>query len=374
MRDRLKALGYVEEAEEGSRESGVTTHDPTRSQPGINLYCSPWEREVRFVTSDGEVLRRVKLEHQGIGGSCHVELRGQDELVAVSHPVVSVFDAAGAVSWVADARHHHDVAQRDDGSLYTLTIKPGVLKRKGKEWPISDHAISVLDSRGNATEVLRFSELFGDRVRAARVHRMEFAKEQTGSVKSEKYIRASDVFHPNSIEILQRPVAGGQPGDVLICIRELDLVAIVNLDRKEVVWEWGPGELDAPHHPSILKNGNILVFDNGRARKWSRVVEVDPETNEIVWQYRAEGFFSKLRGAAQRLANGNTLITESAKGRVFEVTPDGEVVWDFWNPEITEAGKRRQIYRMFRLDPGTATSDRLRKLLGPAPSPAAPSS
>ena len=98
-----------------------------------------------------------------------------------------------------------------------------------------------------------------------------------------------------------------------------------------------------------FKLSHILVFDNGRSRGWSRVVEVDPETKKIVWQYRAKDFFSRLRGGAQRLPNGNTLVTESVKGRVFEVTPDGEIVWDFSNPEVTKDGKRRQIYRMFRL-------------------------
>lgn len=349
MRDRLEALGYVEEAEATSSESGVSTYVEARAQPGINVYCSPWEGEVRFVTNEGEILGRVALEHEGVGGSCHVELRGEKDLVAVSHPVVSVFDQTGAVSWSNDGRHHHDVAQTSTGDIYTLTIEPGEVEWESAPWAISDHAISKLDGRGEATQVLVLSELFRDRIPPARFRRIERVKPKAGAAKSHKYTRAIDVFHPNALELLQRPLAGGQPGDMLVCVRELDLIAIVNMERKEIVWEWGPGKLDAPHHPSILDNGNILVFDNGRSRGWSRVVEVDPETEQIVWQYRAKDFFSRLRGGAQRLANGNTLVTESVKGRVFEVTPDGEIVWDFSNPEVTKEGKRRQIYRMFRL-------------------------
>ena len=56
------------------------------------------------------------------------------------------------------------------------------------------------------------------------------------------------------------------------------------------------------------------------------------------------------RGAAQRLPNGNTLITESERGRVFEVTPQKEIVWEFWNPEIVK-GARKRIYRLTRLAP-----------------------
>ena len=49
-------------------------------------------------------------------------------------------------------------------------------------------------------------------------------------------------------------------------------------------------------------------------------------------------FFSAVQGAAQALPNGNVLVTESTKGRVFEVTRDGEIVWEFWNPDRTAAG------------------------------------
>jgi hypothetical protein len=70
-----------------------------------------------------------------------------------------------------------------------------------------------------------------------------------------------------------------------------------------------------------------------------------------VWQYEAEpreAFFSAWRGSAQRLANGNTLIAESETGRAFEVTRAGEIVWEFWNPEIAD-GKRKRVYRFRRV-------------------------
>ena len=67
----------------------------------------------------------------------------------------------------------------------------------------------------------------------------------------------------------------------------------------------------------------------------SKVVEVDPLTQEIAWSYRgnkANGFYSAGLGTNQRLANGNTLITESMGGRAFEVTREGEIVWEFVSP------------------------------------------
>jgi len=102
-----------------------------------------------------------------------------------------------------------------------------------------------------------------------------------------------------------------------------------------------------------LENGNILMFDNGTVRRYSRVLELDPTANRIVWTYEAEpkeAFFSLSRGGNQRLPNGNTLITDSDSGRAFEVTRDGEVVWEFYNPEIrAEDNQRAAIYRLMRI-------------------------
>jgi hypothetical protein len=158
----------------------------------------------------------------------------------------------------------------------------------------------------------------------------------------------------NTLEIIQQDIPGVcRKGDILLCVRELNLVAILNLQERKIVWEWGPGELSLPHRPSFLDNGNLLIFDNGVSRERSRVVELDPVQKRIVWEYRAsppEKFFTSERGGCQRLPNGNTLITESNKGHVFEVTPDKEVVWEFYNPERqTEKKTRAAIYWMSRL-------------------------
>jgi len=83
--------------------------------------------------------------------------------------------------------------------------------------------------------------------------------------------------------------------------------------------------------------GNILIFDNG-ASPWkdlahascSYVLEINPVTKEIVWKYEnGEQFHSRFTSSAQRLNNGNTLICESAGKRIFEVTAEGEIVWEY---------------------------------------------
>jgi hypothetical protein len=95
-------------------------------------------------------------------------------------------------------------------------------------------------------------------------------------------------------------------------------------------------------HPSRKSVNSVL-------RNYSRVIEFDPRTMKILWQYvqprtthdfDGDGkivgnerlFFSYYISSAQRLQNGNTLVTEGATGRVFEVTPANEVVWEYVNP------------------------------------------
>ena len=93
------------------------------------------------------------------------------------------------------------------------------------------------------------------------------------------------------------------------------------------------------------------MFDNGLGRKYSRLIELDPLTEEIVWEYKADpptDFFTLSRGSVQRLPNGNTLAAESDRARAFEVTPEGDIVWEFLCPHEVEPGRRATISRMKR--------------------------
>lgn len=159
------------------------------------------------------------------------------------------------------------------------------------------------------------------------------------------------------------PTRGGL---VLLSLRTTSGVIGVDKASGKVVLSIPYGTVSQQHSPTELENGNILIFDNGNFRPgvstpFSRVIEVDPATGEIVWQYHDPmvcAFFSPYMGAAQRLPNGNTHITESATGRLFEVTPEGRVVWDYvipWFDEYPEAaaracvpGPHNSVFKSFR--------------------------
>ena len=90
-----------------------------------------------------------------------------------------------------------------------------------------------------------------------------------------------------------------------------------------------------------LPEAEIIVFDNGSSPYkdlahvgCSFVLEINPVTKEEVWVYDDREFFhSNFTSAVQRLRNGNTLITEAWHGRIFEVTPERETVWEYVAPQ-----------------------------------------
>jgi hypothetical protein len=163
-----------------------------------------------------------------------------------------------------------------------------------------------------------------------------------------------DYYHLNAVERLGETELSGDarfaPDNLLVCFRNAKLVIVLQAETYDLVRSWRPGTLDMPHTPRLTRAGTLLIFDNGRHRGWSRLLEVDPRDGAEVWSWRAEpreAFFSEVRGAVQRLANGNTLVTESERGRAFELDPAGALVWAFDNPE-RRGDARKRIYRAQR--------------------------
>ena len=147
-------------------------------------------------------------------------------------------------------------------------------------------------------------------------------------------------------------------GDIVLSFRNISTVIIIDRKTGKISWKLGAPPLSGQHAPMPLPNGNLLLFDNGPHRldhtmPFSRIIEVDLPTKQIVWKYqekRESDFFSPRISNAQRLPNGNTLICEGDFGRLFEVTLDGELVWEFVNPYFGEGptGPNNRVFRAYR--------------------------
>jgi hypothetical protein len=143
-----------------------------------------------------------------------------------------------------------------------------------------------------------------------------------------------DLIHTNSIRILTPEMAPRfplfRPGQLLISMRSLDLIAVLDPHTHSVVWA-ALGPWHRQHDAEFLANGNLLIYDNLGSPSSTRVLEYNPNTQAIPWIYANENatpFTAMARGVKQRLANGNTLIADPYGARIFEVTVTKELVWE----------------------------------------------
>lgn len=137
-----------------------------------------------------------------------------------------------------------------------------------------------------------------------------------------------NIHHINSIEyrkndpLFKKEVA-------LFSIRNLNKVAILDLKEEKILWESKIPGIFQGHNARFLDNGDILYFNNGREE--SEVIQIDPLENKVVWKFKNRfQFHSHIKGGAQRLPNGNTLILQSQKAHLFEVNALGEVLMDLF--------------------------------------------
>jgi len=365
---RLATLGYVDWVASGDNldKQSVVCFNAALASSGLNLYPARGRPEVNLIDMQGNVVHRWQGNKDVDKWWAHAEIcKNGDLLVLAVDQELIRLDWDSRVKWTIPTRAHHDVSIGQDGCLYLLSRKCEIVFWHGIPIPLLNDYIIVLSQEGTIKNEIAVYDLVRNQVRLEHIVQGTYLWlkmnckpnglwENLLPPQGKKRSLGIDVLHTNSIEFLDRNIADlGQKGDWLISARNLDLVAVIDEQNHELIWCYGPGELDEQHHPTLLRNGNLLIYDNGTNRGFSRIIELDPQTKKIVWKYQAnptEDFFSPTRGACQRLPNGNTLITDSDNGRAFEVTKAGRIVWDFYNPDIKNKEKARAvIYRMSRI-------------------------
>jgi hypothetical protein len=273
------------------------------------------------------------------------ELLDDGGLLAVfeGHGLVRL-DRDSGLQWVFDGRPHHDLQRMDDGTIYVLTRTPHVLERVNPDAAVLEDFVSVLGPDGKEQKRVSVLEAFE-------------RSEHRGALASMK--RAGDLLHTNTLEVLDGRLADRVPafaaGNVLISCLKISTIAVVDMQREEVVWS-AQGSWVRQHQPTVLDSGRLLLFDNqgrrGHEGGASRVLELDPVSLETLWTYQgsaADPFQSDTCGSCQRLPNGNTLITESDHGRAFEVDADGRTVWEFVSPHRVDGGDGALVATLFEL-------------------------
>ena len=243
-------------------------------------------------------------------------------------------DREGNPRWVFHGYVHHDFDVAPDGRVFALGQGVRAEPPVGLEMlrgPLVDERLYILSPGGELLEDLPLLETFTNSPYRAILERLgKFSRYDKG-----------DYLHANNVDVATAATAARfdfvREGQVLLSLLRPSAVAVLDLPSRRISWA-RVGPWREQHDPDFLDNGNLLVFDNrgdldrgGR----SRVVEVDPRTGGIVWEYPGNGggsLWSRVRGDQQRLPNGNTLINEETRGRLLEVTPGGEIVWEYRCP------------------------------------------
>jgi hypothetical protein len=363
--DDLRALGYAEVSEEryDGAQSGVVHHLRRHTAPGHTAYTSRYECAVVLMDDIGRELKRWQRPDD-LAWS-HFQFLDQGDLIVIGqerspdnlgaideHRYLLRLSFEGEERWKVPINAHHDVELTPDGFLAVLSFRrkrePGPLPGGVEGVELREDTIELLDLDGRRLDQRSLHDVL--------VSRPDLFELQGVKPTEQGGVRFVDLIHSNSVEFLRQPSEAAPnplfaPGHVLVSTRHQDAVVIFDWESGELVWAWGPGELLGPHDATLLGNGHLLIFDNGLGRGWSRVVELDPLTKEVVWEHRGsppESFYSKSRGSSQRLENGNTLIAESDSARAFEVSAAGKLVWAWINPARNEEGQRVTIVRVKR--------------------------
>ncbi|MGE9985606.1 aryl-sulfate sulfotransferase [Desulfovibrio sp. SGI.169] len=366
---------------------------PPKLLPGGHLLAQTGERNTRFSTQDKFDL--VQVDWDG-------------NIVWKFNQYEYIEDPGETPCWMA--RQHHDfqregnpvgyyapgMAPRVDGGNTLILGHKDVHNPRITNRLMLDDTVYEIDWEGNLLWEWVLSEHFDE------IGLREDSKNTLFRNPNVRPARGglADWAHTNSMSLLgpnRHYEAGDErfhPDNIIICCRDLNTTLIISKRTGRIVWKMGPyydetaelraiGWIIGQHHAHMIPRGlvgegNIMVFDNGgwagygspnpasvngekyATRDYSRVLEINPVSMKIEWQFTPKElgkvfpvdynrFYSPFVSGAQRLPNGNTLITEGASGMLLEVTRDHQLVWEYISPYWGGIVPINQVYRAYRV-------------------------
>jgi hypothetical protein len=306
---------------------GVTVRDEARMEPGLTWLAGMFDEDMsaRLIEADGTLIHSWPIRYTEIWPEVGALNDGtpvtdwnvfvHGGLALPDGSIVFTFDtgqslvkmdACGDVVWKSKRMFHHSVDRAEDGTYWL---------------PLADHVAQVAEG-GETLQQIWFPKVVRD-------------AEQYGVYFIQQPQRTDG--HANDVEVLSEALAPAFPlfeaGDVLYSLRDINLVLVFDPVSKRIKW-YQHGPWLRQHDPDFMADGRISIFDNRTTYDASRIVAIDPVTRATETLYEGtpeHPFYSAIRGKHQHQPNGNILITEAQAGRVFEVTPAGEIVWEYIN-------------------------------------------
>jgi hypothetical protein len=384
--------------------TGVTRYDPAKAYNQYVIFSGA-DKQTHLIDMNGNEVKTwpkagfpsAIIDPKLVGGERgHVLLQLADKDAGklgsagngLGNQAVGELDWDGKVVWQwgdkapgGAAQQHHDQRRLSNGN--TLVLANRVHKVEGFKVPeLIDDVVYEVNPQGEVKWTWLASE---------HLNEFGFTPAQLKLIRATK---DADYLHINNLSVVGPNKwfdAGDKrfaPDNLLLDSRNANFIAIIDKASGKVVWHLGPnlptinpktaqqlprpvdqfvGQHDAHIIPAGLPGaGHLLVFDNQGTAGYpsaplgliagSRVLEIDPVTQQVVWQYSAANskqpnwaFYSSFISSARRLPNGNTLIDEGMNGRFFQVTDKGEIVWEYVSPYLGKApggeGISNWVYR-----------------------------
>jgi hypothetical protein len=343
--------------------SGVTAHDPDLAEPGYVLFSPPGDDGTTvLIDMEGNVVHQW---HHDLSPGAYGYLLPNGNLFYnakwLDDATVDIFEVwpflkggemsevtpEGDVVWRhREEFHHHDGRRTAGGGALWLSLER--LDDEFRDRVRGGHRRPDTHQAGDAMYADVFIEIDADGAEIWRWHAREHLDVEIDVLPANE--PRWEWTHGNSIAPL---------GDdrIVFSMRNTSTVGIIDKGSGRVIWRWLDEDRGGQHDARPLENGNILIFDNGTQKRFrgaipfSRVVEVNPVTDEIEWIYTdspPHSFRSPHISGSVRLAGGNTMICEGLRGRIFQVTPGGQVVWEYVSPFYGSNGRGALVNTVFR--------------------------
>ncbi len=348
--------------------SGVVIHDPGRASAGLTLVQGllPGGPQVRLIDMSGREIHRWNVDFaaawdapshivpaenipksplnyhtQGFAARPDGSL-----LVNVGDKGAMYLDKCGEVLWTVDRMTHHTVMPAPDGGYWLPAHKP-IDQIEDRLLPVGMSAEDLMEAITgefyNPENTLLKIDRAGRPEKEFSVLKAIFDAGLEAAIHDGRANNPIDPTHLNDIEIvtpaLAERIPGAETGDLLVSLRTMNMLAVLDQNDGSLKWH-KRGPWVRQHDPDITPDGFIELFNNrsalgGYYAEGSQILRYDPQADEVTLLHPKGGsdvFRSYIMGSHQSLPNGNRLIVESIFGRVFEVTPEGEVVWSYVLP------------------------------------------
>ena len=259
------------------------------------------------------------------------KLKKGNKLFPLNTGLIAVYNFKGQMeASFEDPSLFHDIAIKRPFRILALSRGVKKIKRKGKTIRIVDESIVEIDLKQK--EILK------------RIPLLDIFPIPNNLTPHLFQNNLFDLFHSNSLDYIEKNPINSHPA-VLITMRKYNrgTVALIDLKNQSLLWQSPQGFFLHPHDGKFTQEKTITVFDNGDTKniykRMSRVVEMDIQTNKILWEYDGAvkspiykqffqwQMFSPWAGGAQKTKKGY-LIISSMSGRIFEVSKDKKIVWD----------------------------------------------